>query len=46
MLAHLSETNNRPALALEAASRRLAAGRGAPRLHAAAQATPSPWFEA
>jgi phosphoribosyl 1,2-cyclic phosphodiesterase len=46
VLAHLSETNNRPALALEAAARRLAAGRGAPRLHAAAQATPSPGFEA
>ncbi|HYV84602.1 MAG TPA: MBL fold metallo-hydrolase [Patescibacteria group bacterium] len=46
VLAHLSETNNRPSLALEAAGRRLAAGGAAPRLHAAAQATPSPWFEA
>src|SRR5262245_21909573 len=47
VLAHLSRTNNRPALALEAAARRLARGRSAPpRLHAAAQETPSPWFDA
>ena len=46
VLAHLSATNNRPALALETAARRLGASRGAPRLHAAAQSTPSPWFEA
>ena len=47
VLAHLSATNNQPALALAAARRRL--GRGAfpvPVLHPAAQETPSPWFEA
>ncbi|HUD73171.1 MAG TPA: MBL fold metallo-hydrolase [Dongiaceae bacterium] len=47
VLAHLSATNNQPALALAAARRRL--GRGAhpvPTLHPAAQEQPSPWFEA
>ena len=46
VLAHLSATNNQPALALAAARRRL--GRGAhpvPVLHPAAQERPSPWFE-
>jgi phosphoribosyl 1,2-cyclic phosphodiesterase len=47
ILAHLSATNNQPALALAAARRRL--GRGAhpvPTLHPAAPEQPSPWFEA
>ena len=47
VLAHLSATNNQPALALAAARRGL--GRGAhplPALHPAAQEQPSPWFEA
>jgi phosphoribosyl 1,2-cyclic phosphodiesterase len=47
VLAHLSRTNNRPDLALQAARRRFAAhGRRAPALHAAEQGRPSPWFEA
>jgi len=47
ILAHLSRTNNRPDLALQAARRGFAArGRKGPRLHAAEQERPSPWFEA
>ena len=46
ILAHLSRTNNRPQLALEAARREFARrGRKAPAMHAAGQAAPSPWFE-
>ncbi len=46
VLAHLSRTNNLPSLALRAALRGFErAGRRAPRLHAADQWVPSPWFE-
>ncbi len=46
VLAHLSRTNNRPELALEAARRGFErAGRRPPRLHPADQWVPSPWFE-
>jgi phosphoribosyl 1,2-cyclic phosphodiesterase len=57
VLAHLSRTNNRPDLALQAAERGFrkrgfaphgssGAGRRTPLLHAAEQTRPSPWFEA
>ena len=47
ILAHLSRTNNRPAMALRAARRRFEEeGRPVPALHPAEQAAPSPWFEA
>ncbi len=46
ILAHLSRTNNRPELALQAARREFERrGRRAPDLHPAGQAAPSPWFE-
>jgi phosphoribosyl 1,2-cyclic phosphodiesterase len=46
ILAHLSRTNNRPKLALEAAQREFERhGKTAPAMHAAGQASPSPWFE-
>ena len=46
VLAHLSETNNSPGLALGAARRRLdECGRRGTALHAAEQRHPSPWFE-
>ncbi len=47
VLAHLSRTNNRPALAVEAARREFErAGLRPPPIHPADQWTPSPWFEA
>jgi len=47
ILLHLSRTNNRPEVALEAWRRRFALeGRRAPDLRAAAQDRPSAWFEA
>ncbi|HKQ96757.1 MAG TPA: MBL fold metallo-hydrolase [Candidatus Polarisedimenticolia bacterium] len=47
VLAHLSATNNQPALALAAARRRLQrTAFPVPPLHPAAQEQPSPWFEA
>jgi phosphoribosyl 1,2-cyclic phosphodiesterase len=47
VLAHLSETNNRPELALGAIARRFAAhGRRLPELRAADQRRPSAWIEA
>lgn len=46
VLAHLSETNNRPELAVAAVRRRLEeCGRRVPALFAAGQRQPSPWFE-
>ncbi len=46
ILAHLSRTNNRPDLAVRAARDGFErAGRRPPRLHAADQWIPSPWFE-
>jgi phosphoribosyl 1,2-cyclic phosphodiesterase len=46
VLAHLSETNNDPDLALGVARLRLRErGRRVPTLHAAEQRRPSPWFE-
>jgi len=46
ILAHLSRTNNRPELALQAARREFdRRGRRSPCLHPAGQAGPSPWFE-
>jgi phosphoribosyl 1,2-cyclic phosphodiesterase len=46
VLAHLSRTNNRPHLAVEATRRRFERhGRRPPLVHPAEQATPSPWFE-
>src|SRR5262245_17945628 len=46
VLAHLSRTNNSPDIALGTTRRRLEeCGRRVPRLHAAVQETPSPWFE-
>jgi phosphoribosyl 1,2-cyclic phosphodiesterase len=45
VLAHLSRTNNRPDLALGAARRALRARGPLPRLFAAEQSRPSPWFE-
>jgi phosphoribosyl 1,2-cyclic phosphodiesterase len=46
VLAHLSETNNNPGLALGVARFRLRErGRQVATLHAAAQSRPSPWFE-
>ena len=46
VLAHLSRTNNRPELAVQAARERFErAGRRPPALHAADQWVPSPWFE-
>jgi phosphoribosyl 1,2-cyclic phosphodiesterase len=46
VLAHLSRTNNSPDIALGTARRRLMdCGRAVPRLHAADQEKPSPWFE-
>jgi phosphoribosyl 1,2-cyclic phosphodiesterase len=47
VLAHLSQTNNRPELALEAIARRFAAhGRRLPELRAAGQRRPEAWIEA
>ena len=47
ILAHLSRTNNRPALALAATRRAFdLRGRKAPELHPAVQASPSAWFDA
>ena len=47
VLAHLSRTNNRPDLALQASRRCFErAGRKAPLLHPAGQSAPTPWFEA
>jgi phosphoribosyl 1,2-cyclic phosphodiesterase len=46
VLAHLSETNNSPDLAIDTVARRLRTrSRWAPRLLAASQAAPTPWLE-